>query len=207
MGNSLIIGAPMHMNVDAISYINTMSTVTIFEMLANFESKLDNTAAPKAYSVSLIEFKRLIKRFQVTSSVDRRGFQDINILDVFISFTACMSGRLQDRLATAFRILDRPATGLVSREELLHILTVLNTAVTFFGDRPLLESQLLDLADSLYTSMGQIDGPIGHYELYDAIASHPIVEMFLSPQYQGHLTSKLMDESHFIVNTQVTRSS
>jgi hypothetical protein len=52
----------------------------------------------------------------------------------------------------------------------------------------------LNLADSLYTSIGRIDGTIFYPHYIEYISTHPIIEMFLSPQFQGGMKDKLLSD-------------
>ena len=51
-----------------------------------------------------------------------------------------------------------------------------------------------DFVDSLYTATGRIDGPIYYPDFYTAIQQHPLMEMYLSLQYQGAWQDKCVDE-------------
>ena len=46
----------------------------------------------------------------------------------------------------------------------------------------------------MYTTAGKIDGHINYTEYIELIAEHPIVEMLLTPQYQGLARDKVFDE-------------
>ena len=64
----------------------------------------------------------------------------------------------------------------------------------YVGDRPLDSAYVMDLVDSVYTTAGKIDGHINYTEYIELIAEHPIVEMLLTPQYQGLARDKVFDE-------------
>jgi len=57
----------------------------------------------------------------------------------------------------------------------------------------LLETHLQNLSDSIFTSAGLIDGDICYTDYLEVLLSHPIIEMFLSPQYQGIKVLKTLD--------------
>jgi hypothetical protein len=56
------------------------------------------------------------------------------------------------------------------------------------------DKQITDLVDSIYTSAGMIDGDICYLNIIEYITNHPIVELMLSPQFQGPIRSKLYTE-------------
>jgi hypothetical protein len=53
------------------------------------------------------------------------------------------------------------------------------------GDKKLLDSQVGDLVDSIFTLAGKLDGDLSAEETYELLISHPILEMFISMQFQG----------------------
>jgi hypothetical protein len=67
----------------------------------------------------------------------------------------------------------------------------MNNTCFFCGDKNLVETQVADLVDSIYTMSGKIDGQIPFDELFSLLISHPLLEMFVSLQFQGrkHLTT------------------
>jgi len=50
-----------------------------------------------------------------------------------------------------------------------------------------------DLIDSTYTTAGKLDGSIYYVNFIEYMSSHPIIEMLLSPQFQGPVKSKLQE--------------
>ena len=75
--------------------------------------------------------------------------------------------------------------GDISKTELNHILNLLNNALVYFGDRPLQIHQITDLINSIYTTLGLIDGDIQFHDIMHILITHPIIELLLSVQYQG----------------------
>ena len=64
----------------------------------------------------------------------------------------------------------------------------------YLGDKPLDSKYINDLADSIFTTAGKIDGAIQWGEYIELISEHPILEMLLAPQYQGLARDKVFDE-------------
>jgi hypothetical protein len=62
---------------------------------------------------------------------------------------------------------------------------LLNNTCYFFGDKKLIDSQVGDLVDSIFTLAGKLDGSLTPDETFDLLISHPILEMFISMQFQG----------------------
>ena len=48
-----------------------------------------------------------------------------------------------------------------------------------------------DFVDSIYTSAGKINGCIYYPNFIEYISTHPLMEMFLSPQFQGSMREKM----------------
>lgn len=188
-----------HMNVEAISVITVFSSREL-EFLLSFYEKY---YLPKRgdYILSLQELLQLLGHTNLHKSdkeilqnlyfiADVNGFQKLCIKELLTSFCVLYKGSLQSRISMAYLLYDREKKGLVNREQLLKVLYLLNKGCTYFGDRPLSESQLNDIVDSLYTGAGLIDGSISYMDFIDTMMKHPLLEMFLSPQFQGLASSK-----------------
>lgn len=91
---------------------------------------------------------------------------------------------LEKRLWSAFCL---HANGSKSCEKLewIILLRLLNDTCNAFGDRKLQDVQIFDLVDSLYTQYGEIDGKIDYEDFYNLLLQHPIMELFVSIQFQG----------------------
>ena len=72
-----------------------------------------------------------------------------------------------------------------SKKEILWLMKLLNNTCYFFGDKRLIDSQVSDLVDSIFTLAGKLDGDLSSEETYDLLMTHPILEMFISMQFQG----------------------
>lgn len=65
--------------------------------------------------------------------------------------------------------------------------------------------QVYDLANSVFTSCGKIDGDIYYPDIVEYIATHPIVTLFTSRQFQGTIASKLLDEEQIMAASKIDR--
>ena len=125
---------------------------------------------------------------------DKRGFRQMDIRFVLISSAFLLATSPRDCLDFTFQLLDRTSTHIIEKTELLGVFTLLNDTLLYFGDKSLKLMQLIDLTDSIFTSAGKIDGLIYYPDFLDLICDHPIVELVLSPQFQGEVRNKLFDE-------------
>ena len=125
---------------------------------------------------------------------DRRGFEDSDIRTVLISFSVLLATSCRDYIEIAFRLFDRGPSYLVNKKDLLDIVVLANDTLMYFGDRNLQHQQVVDFVDSIFTSAGKIEGDIYYPDYFDVMTNHPILEMMLSPQFQGRLRDKLFDE-------------
>lgn len=90
----------------------------------------------------------------------------------------------EERLKLAFEIYANGRTQC-SKSECLWLLKLLNNTCFFCGDKNLVDIQVCDFVDSIYTMSGKIDGDIPFDEMYSLFMSHPLLEMFISLQFQG----------------------
>mmetsp|Transcript_8494 Transcript_8494/g.14092 ORF Transcript_8494/g.14092 Transcript_8494/m.14092 type:complete len:215 (+) Transcript_8494:43-687(+) len=127
--------------------------------------------------------------------IDTRGFREIDLRDVMICYTVVVVRSVPGCLEFAMSLMEREGTKIIDKIQLIHILRLLNETVYYYGDKYLVAEQIQDLADSVYTSIGKIDGTIYYPHFIDFIATHPIIEMFVSPQYQGGIQEKLLDDA------------
>jgi Ca2+-binding EF-hand superfamily protein len=128
------------------------------------------------------------------SLIDKRGYKLLDIRDVFISFLVVVSKSVKECVLSALRMYDRENSTVIEKDTMVHVMSLLNNACTYFGDRGLLQAQVVDLVDSLFTMAGKVDGYISYIDYQDIISQHPIVEMLLSHQYQGPVRDKILDE-------------
>lgn len=137
------------------------------------------------------DIELLINLFRL---IDNRGFREIDLRDVLISFTVLITTSIDHCFEFSMKLIEREGTNIIDKLQLVHIFKLLNAVFHYFGDKYLQMDQIQDLADSVYTSIGRIDGTIFYPHYIEYITSHPIIEMFLSPQYQGSIKDKLMSD-------------
>lgn len=87
----------------------------------------------------------------------------------------------------------------MDKKYVIHIFRLLNEMCLYFDDRSLPRKQIDDLTDSVFTNAGKIDGDICYLDHFNFIIEHPIVEMFLSIQWQGPVKDKVLDEQELKV--------
>ena len=126
--------------------------------------------------------------------IDNRGFREIDVRDVFISFSMFAADSILEIFELSMKIIEREGTQIIDKRQLVHIFKLLNATCQYFGDRHLQMDQLQDLADSVYTSIGRIDGTIFYPHFVEYITDHPIIEMFTSIQFQGGIKEKLLTD-------------
>lgn len=126
--------------------------------------------------------------------LDKRGFGIIDARDLMISFTVLISPNVKQCIKNALSLFDRTMSTVIDKEDLYRILSIINESCFYFGDRNLSLQAIVDLSDSIFTNAGKIDGLICYDDYIDFIADHPVIEMFIAPQYQGLPQDKLIPE-------------
>lgn len=92
---------------------------------------------------------------------------------------------LEERLQVALEISANGNTHC-AKNDCVWLLKLLNNTCSFCGDKSLSDIQVIDLVDSIYTMSGRIDGVIPYDEMFSLLLRHPLLEMFLSLQFQGN---------------------
>jgi len=128
---------------------------------------------------------------------DKRGYDLVDIKDVLTLFAVVLARSVEECLHLAILVHDRRLLQIVDKAKLIHIFTLLNESCCYFGDTFLTKTQILDLADSIYTNAGKIDGEIVYADFLQFMAEHPIVEMLISIQFQGTVQDKYLDDEAF----------
>lgn len=121
----------------------------------------------------------------------------MDIKDLLTLFTVVVAESVEECLRLAILVHDRQSSQVIDKTKLMHIFTLLNESCCYFGDVFLTKTQLLDLADSIYTNAGKIDGEIVYTDFLQFMAEHPIVEMLISIQCQGTVQDKYLDDEAF----------
>ena len=167
------------------------------------DGMMDLIEEQKLYFIHENEFDSLIKYLQISESdckvfidmfrlIDIRGSNIINLKDAIIALSPITCRSLKECFSFCFTIYDRSKSGVVDKQRMVHFLKILNTSLGYCGDKELNAVQIYDLVDSVYTSAGLIDGPLFYASIIESLATHPIVEMMLSPQFQGSMRNKVV---------------
>ena len=164
---------------------------------------LDLVEEQKLYNIHEDEFESILRHLQINDSdskifidmfrlIDIRGSNIINLKDVIIAITPLCCRSLKECFAFCFSVYDRSNSGVLDKQRIVHFLKVLNSTCEYCGDKLLNSAQIYDLVDSIFTSAGKIDGALFYMSVVDSLATHPIVEMMLSPQFQGSMRKKII---------------
>jgi Ca2+-binding EF-hand superfamily protein len=123
--------------------------------------------------------------------MDTQGDSKISFKDLMISLGILLGGNLKGALKNAFEIFDYEKKEILEKNEFIRIFRISNMLLLNFGDKNLLDSQLFDLINSVYTSSGKIDGCICYNDYLPTIVEHPIIQLSLSVQFQGSGREKM----------------
>jgi Ca2+-binding EF-hand superfamily protein len=170
------------------------------------EQPAQQPLAPANYKISETSFTQLFADHDFSPSdrdilinifhlIDTRGFKEIDLRDALISFSVLTAKSVHEGFELAMRLMEREGTQTIDKRQLIHIFKLMNATFSYFGDKHLQMDQVQDLADSLYTSIGRIDGTIFYPHYIEFLVAHPIVEMFMSMQYQGTMKDKLLTDA------------
>eukprot|EP01038_Epipyxis_sp_PR26KG_P008404 gene8404-11362_t len=125
---------------------------------------------------------------------DIRGLNHVDLKNILISMSLIITNDSYDCLLLIMLIYDRYKTNMIRKDELYRILKLLNDSAFYFGDKAFKPEQVSDLVDSIFTSAGKVDGYIFYPNFLEFISKHPLIEMFVSPQYQGPIRDKILDD-------------
>ena len=162
---------------------------------------------PSSYIIRLEDMKQLCKKCNWTDEdvevleaffrlADVRGYDEADLRFVLMPFAMCVCKEsLVECMLTVFSIFDRPVVEAIEKTDFIKIMNQLNEGVLYMGDKHLEARYIVDLTDSLWTSSGKIDGYIAYPEFVELLCQHPIIQMFLTPQYQGLARDKVFDDT------------
>lgn len=203
-----------HMNVWALSCIIRADSDIITTIYDVYEANHVNIhLAP--FEITEEVFHDILVQLNVHAS-DVDIFEDIfrlldvrsrgisNIRDVCISLAPLLAKNLTHMYTICFEILDRQKVNLVTKEDVVLVMKLMNNTCSNVGDKPLAPEILSDYVDSVYTAAGRIDGEIYYPDYVETLSMHPIIQLLLSPQFQGTLTSKLMTDEEIDLQYKVT---
>lgn len=193
------------MNIWALGCIIRSPNSIAVEIMEEFEK--DNIIMPdeEAFAIDDRHFEEILLRLQVHQS-DRDVFEDYfrlqdkqnrgisNLRQVLISVATTTTSSIQSLITTCLKIMDRTNSKMVEKTEFIVICKVINDTCFYVGDKALPVEQVYDLVNSVYTSCGKIDGQIYYPDVIEYVSQHPIVQLFISKQYQGSVASKLLTD-------------
>lgn len=117
-----------------------------------------------------------------------------NIRDVCLSLAPLVAKSIDHMYSLCFDILDRKKELTVGKEQIILMMKLMSATCANIGDKPLAPEIIDDYVNSLYTSAGLIDGDIYYPDYIETLSIHPIIQLYLSPQFQGVMTSKLLTD-------------
>lgn len=192
MGNNLI-----HFNTCAISYIVSATNFHLYKMYDAYKARevkngrednmnfiINTDIMNRLMTKTNICQEDRVLMLQVFQLLDVTGFDEVNIRDFLACFALVVEDSLEKRIRNAINNYFRDRE-TCTKKEIYWLLKLLNETCYFFGDKKLIDSQVGDLVDSIFTLAGKLDGSLTAEETYDLLISHPILEMFISMQYQG----------------------
>lgn len=183
------------------SFLQDVDKSAVDDNLTDFVGKSEpmhiNYIISETSFVSLLESQNFTKSdidilMNMFHLIDTRGFREIDIRDAFIGFAVLVAKSVHQAFELSMKITEREGTQILDKLQLIHIFKLMNATCHYFGDRSLAMDQVQDLADSVYTSIGRIDGTIFYPHFVEYIVAHPIIEMFVSMQFQGGVKDKLL---------------
>ena len=193
-----------HMNSWALACIIRADSEHLDELLALYE-KLPKNSRLADYEIDQSTFLDLLEQLQIHPS-DREVFEDffkildmrnrriVNIVELLIALTPLTINSTKKLFERAFWLYDRKQKMMIDKPEILSIMKILNNSFESMGDKPLSTDIMYDLVNSIYTSAGRIDGEIYYPDFIEYMTIHPIIELFISPQYQGTLLMKIQQQ-------------
>lgn len=193
-----------HMNIWALGCIIREPADIVDRIYTAYEQKYVIDWLEK-FEMQLVDLHSVLLDFNVHESdmdiiedafrlLDHRSRGIANVRDAMISICPMIASSISHMFSLAFTIIDREKTNMIEKHDLLLIIKLCSDTCANVGDRLLPPEILRDYVDSIYTSAGRIDGIIYYPDYLEALSSHPIVQLYISPQMQGSITSKLMTD-------------
>lgn len=193
-----------HMNIWAISSIVQTKPQDILAIMEKFEQNEKSNRVMDG-EIEETHFVRIMNELEIYPS-DQETFVDIlRILDVrnrsvakirelLVSITPLVSASISEMFNLAFKLYDRTERLLIDKTDVIMTVKLINQTIFYVGDKVLATELVYDFVNSVYTSAGKIDGDIYYPDYIEYMALHPVVQLFISIQFQGSITSKLLTE-------------
>lgn len=195
-----------YLNVYSLSLLVTVTAEDLEIILKDFEDT-NNPQKSESFKYTILkpDLQSLLDKHKIRTRdagvfidffhvIDDRNYGYVDLKDVLIAFSVLVAQNLRDCFEICLRFVDRKSDHLIDKIDLVHIVKTLNNSLFYFGDKHLPVEQAVDLVDSIYTTAGKIDGTIYYPNYLEHLCAHPIVELFLSIQYQGDGKDKILTE-------------
>ena len=190
-----------HMNLWALSSIIRANQYDIEEILSCYE-KGPKGAKCEDWEMDKEQFDKLLHDLNFHSSdieifedffrlLDVRNRDIINFREYVISIAPLTARNIPELFQFCIKVYDRTKRLMICKSDLLLIMKLVNQTCDFVGDKPLPGDAVHDYINSIFTTAGKIDGDIYYPDYMESLSMHPIVELFLSPQFQGNIAAKL----------------
>lgn len=195
------------MNFWALSAILRANDEDLDQVLVLYEEHMAKEPNPRLapYEVEQYQFLEYLKQLHIHSSdaevfedffllLDNRNRRIVNIIELLISLAPLTTRSTQELITRCFVLFDRKRNKMIEKVDVIKIMKLLNSSFDSLGDRALTAEVVYDFVNSVYTSAGKIDGEIYYPDFVEYMTIHPIVELFISPQFQGSLQSKIQQQ-------------
>ena len=193
-----------HMNIWAISSIVRTRPADILQLMQLYEQRPKNTRVLEG-EIEESDFLELMKEVEIYAS-DQETFVDLlrildvrnrsvaNMRELLVSITPLVSPDIPEMLNLCFKLYDRSERLLIDKVDVIMIVKLINQTIFYVGDRVLATELVYDFVNSVYTSAGKIDGDIYYPDYVEYMAMHPVIQLFISIQFQGPIASKLLTD-------------
>lgn len=182
-----------HMNMYGIATVVETSKAEIIHIAESKQSRI---------SIDADKFNEFMLGYEVCASdkrifhdyaimIDRMALGSISVTDFCICLLPMVTANVTDCFRTAFYLFDQTRSGLINKEGLFDVMDLLNHSFFYCGDVKFNADQVENFVNSVFTSGGKVGGSIIYDEFIDTIASHSLMELFFSQQFQGSWRNKV----------------
>jgi Ca2+-binding EF-hand superfamily protein len=126
--------------------------------------------------------------------LDTRNRSIVHLQHLLIALSPFVSSSISSMFDFCFQVLDRKEKFLVDKVDVVLMLKLINQTCFYIGDKVLAHELVNDLVDSVYTSAGKIDGEIFYKDYIEYMTLHPVIQLFISLQFQGPITAKILTD-------------
>jgi hypothetical protein len=126
----------------------------------------------------------------IYTTMDHKGTNNASLRDVLCAFMPLCATSVEECVKTCCTIYDVDDTSTVGYGVLLHVFRLIIDGVDFFGDKVVTDHHIKDVVDSIFTMEGKVEGFICYDDYLPFIATHPVVVLLGSVQFQGQMRTK-----------------